>query len=191
MHVVVGLGNPGERYRRTRHNAGYMVVDELLARASGRWSDDVLCLTDEVGLGGQSVLLVKPTTFMNRSGDAVSYVLESRGLESAGLIVVYDDIALDLGTLRLRERGSHGSHNGMRSIIDHLGTDEFARLRVGIREGDDPEDLADYVLSDFSPDQVLVVQESIGTAADAIVLALEEGIVAAMNRFNAPRKQAG
>lgn len=191
MHVVVGLGNPGERYRRTRHNAGYMVVDELLARASGRWTDDVLCLTNEVGLGGQPVLLVKPTTFMNRSGDAVSYVLESRGLESAGLIVVYDDVALDLGTLRIRERGSHGSHNGMRSIIDHLGTDEFARLRVGIREGDDPEDLADYVLSDFSPDQVLVVQESIGTAADAILFALEEGIVAAMNRFNAPHKQAG
>ncbi len=191
MRVVVGLGNPGERYRRTRHNVGFMVADELLTRAAGRWTGDVLCSWGEVRLAGQEVLLVKPMTFMNRSGEAVAHVLERHGLGPAALIVVLDDVALELGTLRLRERGSHGGHNGLRSLIDHLGTDEVARVRLGIRQGELREDLAGYVLSDFAPDQVLVVQESVGAAADAIVLALEHGLASAMNRFNAPRRVAG
>jgi PTH1 family peptidyl-tRNA hydrolase len=191
--VIMGLGNPGERYRRTRHNAGFMVVDELLARApsSGRWNDENICSVATVALGGQEVLLAKPQTFMNRSGYAAAWLLESRGLTPADLIVVFDDMALDLGTLRVRERGTHGGHNGVRSIIDQLGTDEFARIRIGIREDSVPEDLAGYVLSDFSPEEVLVVQESVGAAADAAEVALQEGVVTAMNRFNTPRKQTG
>ena len=105
-------------------------------------------------------------------------------LAPADLVVIVDDVALELGTLRVRERGSHGGHNGLRSLIDTLGTEEFARVRIGVRRGDAPRDLAEYVLSDFPPEEVLVVQEAVGAAADAVECLLREGAEAAMNRFN-------
>lgn len=181
----MGLGNPGERYRRTRHNVGFMAIDALLARSPGsrgRESDDAWVA--EGAVGGVPVLLVKPLTFMNRSGAAVARLLASSGAQAADLVVVVDDVALDLGTLRVRERGTHGGHNGLRSIIDALGTEEFARIRIGIRRADLPEDLALFVLSDFPPEEVLVVQEAVGAAAAAVECLLVEGAAAAMNRFN-------
>ena len=189
MRVVVGLGNPGDRYRRTRHNVGFMVADALFARSGvARWREEGDAWTAEVLVGGEDALLVNPATFMNRSGVAVERMLAARGVGPGDLVVVLDDVALDLGTLRVRERGSHGGHNGLRSLIESLGTEEYPRVRVGIRKGEPPVDLADYVLSDFPQEDVLVVQETIGWAADAVESALAEGVPAAMNRFNGQRR---
>ena len=125
---------------------------------------------------------------MNASGAPVARVLaDARRLAPRTWSWSVDDVALDLGNLRVRERGSHGGHNGLRSLVEALGTEEFARVRIGVRRGELPADLAEYVLSDFPPDEVLVVQEAVGLAADAVECLLEEGAVAAMNRFNARR----
>jgi PTH1 family peptidyl-tRNA hydrolase len=122
---------------------------------------------------------------------AVERVLEARGGGSADLVVVLDDVALDLGTLRVRERGTHGGHNGLRSLIEVLGSDEFARVRVGIRKGEPQEDLAEYVLSEFPEDDVLVVQEMVGLAGDAVERLVRHGAAEAMNRFNGARREPG
>jgi peptidyl-tRNA hydrolase, PTH1 family len=166
-----------------------MVVDALDAEhpvAPGREEDDAWVAEAEVG--GEPSLLVKPLTFMNRSGVAVGRILAEREASPKALVVVLDDAALDLGVVRVRESGSHGGHNGLRSIIDVLGTDEFCRVRVGIRKGDIPADLADFVLSDFPKDDVLVVQETVGWAAEAVHCLVREGAEVAMNRFNGARK---
>jgi PTH1 family peptidyl-tRNA hydrolase len=166
-----------------------MVVDALAARVHGvRGREEQGAWVVEAELGEEEVLLVKPLAFMNRSGGPVSALLAARDGDPQDLVVVVDDAALDLGVLRVRERGSHGGHNGLRSLIDALGTDEFPRVRVGIKKGEVPADLADYVLSDFPPEDVLVVQEAVGWAADAGECVIREGVVAAMNRFNGPRK---
>jgi peptidyl-tRNA hydrolase, PTH1 family len=184
VRFVVGLGNPGERYRRTRHNAGFMAVDVLATRAgvAGRVQGDAWVA--EAALGGGSALLVKPLAFMNTSGGPVARVLVAHGGSPADLVVLVDDVALELGTIRVRERGGHGGHNGLRSLVETLGTEEIVRVRIGVRRGELPEDLAEYVLADFLPDEVLVVQETVGLAADAAACVLEEGPAAAMNRFN-------
>ena len=166
MRLVVGLGNPGERYRRTRHNVGFMVVDALAARAGvRRWAARRPTPGwPRPGWAARTCCSSSPLTFMNRSGVAVERVLAARGGAAEDLVVVLDDVALELGTLRVRERGSHGGHNGLRSLIEMLGTDEFPRVRVGIRKGEPPGDLADYVLSEFPEEDVLVVQEVVGLA---------------------------
>lgn len=192
MRVVVGLGNPGDRYRRTRHNVGFMVADALAARSGARrWVEEADAWTAEARVGGEDALLVKPATFMNRSGVAVERMLAARGAGPGDLVVVLDDVALELGTLRVRERGSHGGHNGLRSLIEMLGTDDFARVRVGIRAGEPHEDLAEYVLSEFPEDDVLIVQEMVGLAGDAVDCLVREGAGEAMNRFNGARKEPG
>ena len=184
---MAGLGNPGERYRRTRHNVGFMAVDALAARAGAKGRVDGDAWLADAAIGGGRALLVKPLAFMNASGPPVAGVLAAAGGSPADLVVLVDDAALDLGTIRVRERGSHGGHNGLRSLVETLGTEEFARVRVGIRQGELPEDLAGYVLADFPPEEVLVVQEAVGLATDAALCLLEEGAAAAMNRFN-PRR---
>ena len=186
MRFVVGLGNPGERYRRTRHNVGFMVVDALVARAGGgKGHEEALAQVAGVRLFGEEpLLLAKPLTFMNRSGAAVDRLLADHAGTPQDLLVVVDDVALELGRLRVRERGSHGGHNGLRSIIEALGSEEFARVRVGIRKGEVAGDLAEYVLDAFPPEDVLVVREAVERAADAVECVLREGTVVAMNRFN-------
>jgi peptidyl-tRNA hydrolase, PTH1 family len=192
MRLVVGLGNPGERYRRTRHNVGFMVVDALAARAGGGTrfgapSSSQEAVVAPAHLGGEDVLLAKPLTFMNRSGVAVERLLAQHAITPADIVVLVDDVALDLGMLRVRERGSHGGQNGLRSLIEVLGTEEFVRIRLGIGRGDLTGDLAEYVLADFPSDEVLVVQELVGAAADAVECLIREGAPAAMNRFNGLR----
>jgi PTH1 family peptidyl-tRNA hydrolase len=185
MRLVVGLGNPGERYRRTRHNVGFMVLDALAARAGiRRGRVECEAWVAEAELAEEHVLLVKPQTFMNRSGVSVEPLLRRHAEGPADVLVISDDVALELTQLRIRERGSHGGHNGLRSLIEALGNDEFPRIRVGIRRGDSPIDLAGYVLSDFDLDEVLVVQEVVGRAADAVECFLRDGSQAAMTRFN-------
>jgi peptidyl-tRNA hydrolase, PTH1 family len=188
MRLVVGLGNPGERYRRTRHNVGFMVVDALAARwGAGRGHIEHEAWVAEATHRGEVIRLVKPHTFMNRSGVAVEQMLMAADEAPSSLVVVLDDAALPLGQIRVRPQGSHGGHNGLRSLLEVLGTDEFARVRVGIRKGEGPDDLADYVLSEFPQEDVLVVQEMVGAAADAVECLVEEGTDAAMGRFNAAR----
>lgn len=167
-----------------------MVVDGLAARAGiKKGREQAEAWVAQAALGGQDVLLVKPLTYMNRSGVAVERLLSSEGGSPHDLIVVLDEAALPLDTLRIRERGSHGGHNGLRSLIDMLGTDEFPRLRIGVGRSEPVEDMADYVLSPFPPEEVLIVQELVGRGGDAVVCLLEEGTAAAMNRFNGPRKE--
>jgi peptidyl-tRNA hydrolase, PTH1 family len=185
MRLIVGLGNPGERYRRTRHNVGFMVVDALAARGGvTRGRSEFEAWVAEATLADERVLLVKPQTFMNRSGVAVEPLLRQYGAAPADVLAVVDDVALDLTTLRLRERGSHGGHNGLRSLSEALGSDDFPRLRVGIRREVIPDDLAGYVLAEFGAEEVLVVQEVVGRAADAVECLLREGAQVAMSRFN-------
>lgn len=166
-----------------------MVVDALAARSgAGKGRDEADAWVAEARVAGEEVLLVKPLTFMNRSGVAVEALLAAHGLPPGDVVAVLDDTALELGELRVRERGSHGGHNGLRSLIEVLGTEEFPRVRVGIGKGELPDDLADYVLSEFPEEDVLVVQEMVGLAADAVECLLREGPAPAMNRFNGPQK---
>ena len=191
MRFVVGLGNPGEKYRRTRHNVGFMVVDALAAEASvPRWYEEADALVCEAEVGGQEALLVKPQTFMNRSGIAVAHLVQAQAGAVSDVLVILDDVALDLGTLRIRERGGHGGHNGLRSIVELLGSEDFPRLRVGIKRGEVQGDLADYVLAPFPEEDVLVVQEVVGYAVEALECALRDGTAEAMSRYNGPLKSS-
>jgi peptidyl-tRNA hydrolase, PTH1 family len=192
VRLVVGLGNPGERYRLTRHNAGFLALDVLAARtrAAGRVDGDVWLA--EARLGGEPVLLVKPLAYMNHSGTPLARLLERAAGTAADLAVLVDDVALELGTVRVRERGSHGGHNGLRSIVEALGTSDFPRVRVGVREPgrpleDLPEELADYVLAGFPPEQAAAFEAAVALAADAAECLVRDGAAAAMSRFNGRR----
>jgi len=183
----VGLGNPGERYRRTRHNMGYMVADAF-GRKTGLHEarEEGEAWLAEAELHGEKILLVKPLTFMNRSGVAVAPILEREAVAPPDMVVVVDVFLFPLGTLRIRERGGHGGHNGLRSLIETLGTEDFPRVRVGIGTPD-AADVAEYVLAEFWDEEILMVQETVGRATEAVECVVKEGVGAAMNRFNGPR----
>lgn len=190
MRLIVGLGNPGEKYRRTRHNAGFMVIDELAQRlplGARERIDDAWAVKTEIA--GERVVLLKPQSFMNRSGPVVEAALRWFNVEPDSLVVISDDVALPLGALRIRARGSHGGQNGLRSIIDSIGTEEFTRVRFGIGASEPVLDLAGFVLSDYTDAEVLRVQEMVSRAADAVAVLVEHGIERAMNTFNAPAAQ--
>jgi PTH1 family peptidyl-tRNA hydrolase len=171
--VVVGLGNPGRSYERTRHNAGYLVADELARRHSGSWRKRKKAEAAPITLGLTDATLLKPTTFMNNSGSAVS------DYRPKDLIVVHDDLDLEAGTVRVKLGGGAGGHNGLRSIIGRMGNN-FVRVRIGIGRPPVGVGVTDYVLSRMDS----VVKEAISTAADAVEFLLEHGPEAAMNRFN-------
>ena len=190
MRLIVGLGNPGEKYRRTRHNAGFMVIDELAQRlplGARERIDDAWAVKTEIA--GERVVLLKPQSFMNRSGPVVEAALRWFNVEPDSLVVISDDVALPLGALRIRARGSHGGQNGLRSIIDSIGTEEFTRVRFGIGASEPVLDLAGFVLSDYTDAEVLRVQEMVSRAADAVAVLVEHGVERAMNTFNAPAVQ--
>ncbi len=184
MKLLVGLGNPGPQYRDTRHNVGFRVIDEVARRwqLSDAWRerDDTLFVKKAGG-----AILVKPLTFMNHSGFAVSRIRQFFQVEPAEILVVVDEAALPLGRLRARARGSAGGHNGLRSIIEQLGSEEFCRLRVGVGRGDARRDLADHVLSKFDPDERDTIVAAVQRAADASEMFVTEGIGRVMNTFNA------
>ncbi len=192
MRLVVGLGNPGERYRRTRHNAGFLAVESLAARWRAAPRLEAGAWLGEAELAGEAVLLVRPLEFMNRSGESLARLLSRTGGSAADLVVIVDDVALELGTVRVRPRGSDGGHNGLRSIGESLGTTDFARVRIGVRDAgasieDLPADLADYVLSDFPAAATAAVEAAVALAADAVECLLRDGAEEAMNRFNGRR----
>jgi PTH1 family peptidyl-tRNA hydrolase len=186
---VVGLGNPGPRYERTRHNAGFLAIDELAARsrAVGRLLPYVAWVA-EATLAGAEILLVKPQSFMNLSGQPVARLLAERALSPSELVVVVDDVALPLGRVRVRPHGSDGGHNGLRSLVAALGTEAFARVRIGVGVEPPPEpDLADFVLAEFLPEELKLLREVTVLAADAVACLLGDGVDTAMNRFNGRR----
>lgn len=190
MKIIVGLGNPGRRYECTPHNLGFQVADELARRWSLAWRE-VKTARAEVAEGmmaGQPAMLVKPQTFMNLSGESVSVLTRQRELGADDLLVITDDVALPIGRLRVRPRGSHGGHNGLRSLVERLGSEEFARLRVGIQPPWPVEDLAEYVLSKLPPLERKQLEEMILVAADAAEAWVREGSGPVADRFNGQRR---
>lgn len=188
MYLIVGLGNPGKKYENTRHNMGFMVVDRLSEKAGV--SVDRLkfrALTGECIIGGQKVMLMKPQTFMNLSGDAVREAASYFKLEPSNIVVIYDDIDIPLGSLRIRKSGSAGTHNGMRSVVSLLGSDKFPRVRVGI--GGASGDLIGHVIGKISKGEKEILDETIGHAADAVECLITDGVDLAMNRFNTKKQK--
>ena len=185
MWLIVGLGNPGPEYQWTPHNLGFLAVDELANRGSIRVErPEAKALVGRGRLAGQEVLLAKPQTFMNLSGVAVRELLEKYELGRAGLLVVWDERDLPWGTIRIRERGSPGTHNGAKSVVNALGTEEFARVRLGVGPDHPVGDLAAYVLRPMKKAELEVAATMIEEAANAVELILTHGLAPAMNRFN-------
>lgn len=184
--VIAGLGNPGQDYLRTRHNTGFMALDRVAA-ACGVKIDKIKfrSLSALAELGGRRVLLLKPSTFMNNSGEAVRDALEFYKLDPQHLIVVYDDTTLALGKLRIRRKGSDGGHNGIKSILYQTGSDQFPRVKIGIGERPNPGyDLADWVLSKYSDAELKALDEAFGSVVSAILLIMEGKIEEAMAKYN-------
>ncbi|NLK74068.1 MAG: aminoacyl-tRNA hydrolase [Clostridiales bacterium] len=188
MYIIVGLGNPGAKYQATRHNIGWDAITRI--------SDDYNIPLDFKGhkaicgkgyIGGERVLIAQPLTYMNLSGESVRELMDYYKVSPQEIIVIYDDISLDVGQLRIRKKGSAGGHNGIKSIINHLGCDDFLRIKIGV--GDKPKDwdLADYVLSRFLDEEQEVIRGALKDTSDACKIIIAEGIEDAMNQYNRKR----
>ena len=184
--LVVGLGNPGDKYENTRHNVGFLTVDELAERA--RVPVQRLkhrALTNTVELGGARVLLMKPVTYMNLSGEAVGEAARFYKIPPERVLVISDDVSLPIGKLRIRKGGSAGGHNGLKSIIQHLGTDQFPRVKIGVGEKPHPDyDLADWVLGRPQGEDKKAIDGAVKRAADAVECILSQGLERGMGKFN-------
>jgi PTH1 family peptidyl-tRNA hydrolase len=187
VKLIVGLGNPGREYRDTRHNVGFMVVDEIARRHGLDWTSGPSQIAETLvakRFGDEPVMVAKPLTYMNNSGDAVAGLVRYFDVNHDDLFVVVDEAALPFGRLRARARGSAGGHNGLKSIIERLGTTEFSRLRLGVGRGDGRRDLADHVLARFERGEQADLDTLITRAADAAEMFAAEGISKVMNAFN-------
>jgi PTH1 family peptidyl-tRNA hydrolase len=187
MKIVVGLGNPGRNYHGTRHNVGFAVLDSLAsAPSASRWQSRFQAQVAECVEGNEKILLLKPETFMNLSGRAVRQAIDFYNLPSSDLLIVCDDFNLPLGKLRVRARGTHGGHNGLRDIQNHLGTTEYSRLRIGVG-APNPDEAVDHVLGRFRPSERPVIDEAVALAVQAVIVWIVRGIEACMNEYNAGR----
>ena len=185
VRLVIGLGNPGPDYEGTRHNIGFEVVDRIAEQVGiGGWKEAASSLVGEGRWRGRSLALAKPLTFMNRSGQAYRALMTRYGVAPEDVLVIYDDLALPEGALRLRSKGSAGGHNGVQDIADRLNSMEFPRLRVGIGDSFPRGGQVRYVLDPFSDDQRPVMDEAVEAAAEAALMFLREGLTAAMNQYN-------
>ena len=183
--LLVCLGNPGKEYANTRHNIGFLAADALEKRAGVKFNKlRYRALTGEVTLGGQRVLVVKPQTYMNLSGEAVKLAGGFYKIPPEHILVLYDDISLPLGKLRIRASGSAGGHNGIKNIIAHLGTDAFPRIKVGVGAPAQPDGMVDWVIGNFTASERKVVDAAIEKALDAAECVIEHGVSEAQNRFN-------
>lgn len=183
VRMIVGLGNPGRQYERTRHNVGFMAAAEILDRwRSGQDRVQDSAVVSPAAIGGIETIVVQPQTFMNLSGTAVQSVARRRGIEAGEILLIYDDADLALGSVRIRSGGSPGGHRGVASTVERLGTREIPRVRLGI--GRDDGELADHVLAPFSRAEQPAVRAMIERAADAVEAVVKDGLTAAMNRFN-------
>ena len=183
--VIIGLGNPGERYARTRHNAGFLAVDALAREASsGGWEAECQALVCRCMIAGQPVVVAKPLTFMNLSGQAVDLLLERYPVGIEGIVVALDDLNLPFGRIRIRERGSAGGHRGLESVLRAVGTEELVRVRLGIGEEAWAGDVSDFVLSEFPTNRELELTQMLLRARGALKSILAEGVPKAMSVFN-------
>lgn len=188
MYVIAGLGNPGKKYAQTRHNMGFITVDQLAEKHHIKVDRlKFKALVGEGRIAGQKVLLVKPQTYMNLSGESLREVMRFYKLEPEQLIVIYDDIDLEVGALRIRKFGSAGTHNGMRSVVYQLQSDRFPRIRIGIGSSG-KKDLINFVTGGFSKDEVPALEDAVTKAVCALECMLEEGIDKAMNQYNTKKK---
>jgi PTH1 family peptidyl-tRNA hydrolase len=188
MKLVVGLGNPGSKYNGTRHNVGFAVVDALAAGPGvGKFQDRFQAQVAEWPYDGEKVLLLKPTTFMNLSGRAVRQAVDFYQMPPDQLLVICDDVNLPLGKLRIRAKGTHGGHNGLRDIQSHLGTTEYSRLRIGV-DAAGQDNLVDHVLTRFKPGERQAIEDAVGLASQAVEMWLRQGVEACMNAYNGDKK---
>lgn len=183
MFLIVGLGNPGEKYDNTRHNIGFEAIDYI----AKKYNIDInrKKFKGEYGegfIGSEKVILMKPTTYMNLSGECVREVIDFYKLTNEDILVIYDDISLDVGRLRIREKGSAGGHNGIKSIIAHLGSDEFSRIKIGV--GQPKGDLVNHVLGKFSKEENEILEESLEATKLSVEIILKEDTSSAMNKYN-------
>ncbi|MBI5151946.1 aminoacyl-tRNA hydrolase [Candidatus Peregrinibacteria bacterium] len=186
MKIIVGLGNIGERYKSTRHNIGFMVVDLLAKKFNVKFQNKPKfeAQTAETEFENEKIILAKPTTFMNRSGDAVSKISHFYKITAWDLIIIYDDIDLPLGAIRVKQEGGPGTHNGMKSVVASMGTELIPRLRIGTQSEISKKATTGFVLGAFSAKEKPIIKKSIISATEAALVILEEGIDAAMQRFN-------
>ena len=185
IYVIAGLGNPGSKYESTRHNVGFNTIDYLSEKFGIKVNKiKHKALVGDGTINGERVLLVKPQTFMNLSGESIREVVEWYKLPTTRLIVIYDDIDLPIGRVRIRPKGSSGTHNGMRSVIYQLQSDDFPRIRIGIDKAPEGWDLADFVLSKFGPEDRKAINESIEKAGEAAAAIVSAGVNTAMNKYN-------
>ena len=183
MWLIAGLGNPGSRYEKTRHNAGFLVIEELVERLQLEFKEKEDFKISKGSLGDEKIILVEPLTFMNRSGVAVRKIMQKSNVSPERLIVIHDDLDLECGNLKIRKKGSSGGHKGIESIIQNIGTREFIRVKIGI--GRDPfVPTEKYVLSRFRKDEMPMIKETIAKAAESVHSIIIEGVERAMNRFN-------
>lgn len=183
FQLIVGLGNPGRQYEDTRHNVGFMLLDRLAAANGVTFQSVPKWQCHLAKLPESGIFLHKPQTFMNLSGRAIRQILSFHKWPPESMLVVYDDVALPLGSLRFREKGSAGGHNGIKSILEHLGTDVFPRLKIGIGSSE-PGNMVGHVLGKFSPDEQPPLENMLATALDAVQLARSQGIAVAANRYH-------
>lgn len=183
MFLIVGLGNPGKEYENTRHNIGFDAIDSIANKYNIEVSKSKFKGVYGDGfIGGEKVILLKPTTYMNLSGESVREVLDFYKLTEEDILVIYDDISLEVGRLRIREKGSHGGHNGIKSIIANLGTDVFPRVKIGV--GAPKGNLVSHVLGKFSEDEIEILRETIKASSDAVSIMIKSDAKEAMNKLN-------
>ena len=186
LRIIVGLGNPGRDYAETRHNVGFMVLDRLARRFGAEWKPDKARKGELAA--GPGVLLIKPQTFMNCSGECVGPIMRYYKFEPEQVLVIYDDISFPVGTMKLRSSGSAGGHNGMKSLIAHLGGEKFPRIRVGIGAPGQKE-MVGHVLGKFAPDERPLLEECLAKAEEATAMMMREGFQAAANKFNVKKEK--
>ena len=186
MYLIVGLGNPGKEYDNTRHNIGFWAIDYIAEQMGVSVEEKKFKgKTGKGMIGGEKAVLLKPQTYMNLSGESIRQALDFYKMdEKIELIVLFDDVSLDVGQLRIRKKGSAGGHNGLKSIISHLGHDEFRRIKIGVGEKPKGYDLADYVLGHFSKEEQTLMTQTVKHVEQAVKVILAEGIENAMNQYN-------
>ena len=191
MKMIAGLGNPGAEYARTKHNVGFMLVDALAERLNApAWKEDFFSSVTEVRIGGEKVFLVKPLTYMNNSGEAIGPMLSYYKMTADDLTVVHDDMDIPAGMVRIRKKGSSGGHNGIKSIIAHVGGEDFARVRIGIGRPPAGWTVINHVLVPFAAEDVPKIREAIGYLLPAVECIVTDGVELAMNRYNPHKKKA-
>lgn len=189
MYIIIGLGNPGRKYENTRHNLGFITIDRLASKHDIKVDKiKFKALVGDGRIAGQKVLLVKPQTYMNLSGESVREVVNYYKTEPEEIIVIYDDLDLPLGNLRIRKSGSAGTHNGMKSVVYQLKSDQFPRVRIGIGQNGD-RDIIDFVIGGFKKEEVSILEETVDKAVMAIESMIGETIDVAMNKYNSKKTE--